>query len=158
MCRYVVLRWSLSEFAFVFQMNEMFVINSREATSCRCVSFLQSGSDSSEDFVFCCDFVDKHLSGCPTDRVSSSHPSPGPLPRPPVILKRVSSTIPGMRLAFAWTRERPPGALTCQRLLLRIQLRLRIYRAAHLQSCAESRKRMCRPCCRSWYIRSYFKS
>ena len=32
------------------------------------------------------------------------------------------------------------------------------YHAAHPQSCAEFWKRMCGPCCRPWWIRSYLKS
>ena len=48
--------------------------------------------------------------------------------------------------------------LTCQRLLLQIQVKVTNYNAAHLLLSTESRKRVCRACCRSWYVRSYSKS
>ena len=44
------------------------------------------------------------------------------------------------------------SAWACQRLLLRVQLKLRFYHATRLQSCAKLRKRMCGSCRRSWYL------
>ena len=55
------------------------------------------------------------------------------------------------------TRERPPGA-HLPTSPVKNPNNVTDYFVAHLQSCAESWKRVCKPCCHSWYIRSYFKS
>ena len=55
------------------------------------------------------------------------------------------------------TRERLPGAHLPASPVTN-PIKATNYYAVHLQSCAESCKRMCGPSCRSRSIRSYFKS
>ena len=86
----------------------------------------------------------------------------GPMAQLPVTHNRVSSTVPGKWPAFAWAlsnhaRTSPLG-LTSQSLLLQVQLRLRFTMQHICGPCAESPERMCRPCCRSWYMWSSVES